>query len=104
MEVPIDGLAHRPEFSGAIYFDMLLNRICAFAVLLLLALPACQAGPETQEFEVEPGVRVITVHANTILEVPDDYGVVEEVQCYKIVHGYKLEIEFWLHQSGSTAE
>jgi hypothetical protein len=83
---------------------MLMNRFCTLALFLLLALPACQMGPDIHEFEVEPGVRAITVHANTILEVPDDDGVIQELQCYKIVHAYKLEIEFWLDENGSNLE
>ena len=81
-----------------------MKRIFASLTLAGTILASCQSSPQTQSFDIEPGARVITVHANMILEIPDHNGVIEEVQCYKIAHDYKIQFDFWLDQNGTQVE
>ncbi|MBC8403825.1 MAG: hypothetical protein H8E15_01260 [Planctomycetes bacterium] len=81
-----------------------MKRIFAPLILIMASLSSCQSSPQTQSFDIQPGARVITVHANMILEIPDSNGVIEEVQCYKIAHNYKIQIDFWLEQNGMQLE
>ncbi|NQU50177.1 MAG: hypothetical protein HQ519_16125 [Planctomycetes bacterium] len=81
-----------------------MKRIFASLTLAGTILASCQSSPRTQSFDIEPGAKVITVHANMILEIPDNNGVIEEVQCYKTGHDYKIQIDFWLDQNGMQVE
>jgi hypothetical protein len=80
---------------------MKLNRwTCAALFALGGGLFGCTS---SETFHIEPGVRAITIHANTILQVEESTGEVREVESFKVEDDYKIELDWWLHQ-GSKKE
>lgn len=53
---------------------------------------------------VDPGTRVLTIHADMVLEIGSSNGLAQQMHCYKVGDQYQIELEWWLERDGVSEE